>query len=624
MANTLTQWPALKTIDLPYELNYQRAIWGKADGLGSDYRWLAATPEFTGLASNLADKLNFIEENNPLSSGYWLSLGDSYYAVRCYPSRAVDANGQTGFLEKQLLEYQAKSQPRALAMVTLLDELTHFDDQVWWDRQVELTWLGSDAFIELSDADCIPVTVSEQRLAQKIEQGCQALAKELSIDQLTLIYCALLEQQAAVVIPELAEPLSLNALSVLTLPFELDKANSLSIAGGWPSTQISNEFLQQEQPWQLILLNQQQVDQELSQSWSVNLHKPISDNPHYKQAKVIAEALLDNNPVWLTQGSRPSFPAKSALEANKSTVNDKADNEVVADQDAVSEVVSANSEAVTISRQSPTPSSGRSPTVPTEDGVALTLWGPSAAGKTLLLAQLYLETVAKSQDWQIFPTETSLQFIENMRQVMRLDNSFPNATPVGTAEHISYRFQNKVQDISALIHLEDRAGKDYEQLQQDSRERLNQAAGLVLLFDPLRDRAELESEFYRTLEHLLVLSGRDTEKDPRPVAVCISKSDIYIKKPEDLTRAIEYPDEFVRERIEDYLLRPLDHFCANYKLFPVSSVGVKINYGVVEPVVFYDDALTPRIGQGGEPFNLMAPFAWVLSEIKAQNSEALV
>lgn len=247
--------------------------------------------------------------------------------------------------------------------------------------------------------------------------------------------------------------------------------------------------------------------------------------------------------------------------------------------------------------------------------IQLALWGPSAAGKTVLLAQLYLYMKKTRADWEIFPDAGSLRFIREMRAQMHRQNRFPTATAVGTEERIVYHFRNRETGAKASLAVEDRAGVDFEDLQPDAQERLRSAQGLVLLFDPTRDRTQLEIEVAQTLEEVHVASGRDVDKDDRPIAVCISKADVLISSATDLARARSDPGGFVRERVDPVLVDVLERFCTDYQLFPVSAAGLRLRYGVVETTVFYDESLTPRIGRGGQPFNLMAPFAWVLDRL---------
>lgn len=247
--------------------------------------------------------------------------------------------------------------------------------------------------------------------------------------------------------------------------------------------------------------------------------------------------------------------------------------------------------------------------------VHLTLWGPSAAGKTVLLAQLYIEAEAGG-DWDVFPTAESHAFIRQMRASMASTNAFPQATPVGAVERIAYRFHHRPTGTDVVLEMEDRAGRDYEELEEESQTRLAKSSGLVLLFDPSRSPADLEREVWDTLESIHISSGRGARKDPRPIAVCLSKADLLLDGPADLERALTDPDGFVRDRVDPSLLKALDRFCEHYRLFPVSSAGVRLGWGVIEPVVFYDEDLNPRLStDGGQPINVMAPFAWVLKQV---------
>jgi hypothetical protein len=137
----------------------------------------------------------------------------------------------------------------------------------------------------------------------------------------------------------------------------------------------------------------------------------------------------------------------------------------------------------------------------------------------------------------------------------------------------------------------------------------------VLLFDPLSDEGLLEARVADTLELLNVFSDHSGRKEERPIAVCVSKADVLIDTAKDLQRAIDAPHDFVRERLALALVRPLDRYCTNYRLFPVSAAGTRLRRGLIEPTVFLDEGFVSRICPGSRPFNLMAPFSWILSQV---------
>jgi hypothetical protein len=112
------------------------------------------------------------------------------------------------------------------------------------------------------------------------------------------------------------------------------------------------------------------------------------------------------------------------------------------------------------------------------------------------------------------------------------------------------------------------------------------------------------------------VTGRAGAPRDRPVAVCVSKADELIDSPAALRRAIADPDGFVRGlRQMSSLVRGVERRCNNMRLFPVSAAGLRLRFGVVERVVFYDEIFRPRLAPGGEAVNVMAPFTWLLGQV---------
>lgn len=254
-----------------------------------------------------------------------------------------------------------------------------------------------------------------------------------------------------------------------------------------------------------------------------------------------------------------------------------------------------------------------------DNRVQLTLWGPTQAGKTAFLAKLYLEADCEAE-WEVYPTPNSYAFFNMMRARMETMQRFPVATAVGQLEEIDYILQHSGGTTFAL-HLEDRAGEESTKLPDvmpgkiTLKERLGSAQGLILLFDATMDRGELSETVWNTLEQVYFTRGQIGGKDRRPIAVCLSKADIFIRSPADYSRALSDPDRFARDRVPDKVLEALQRRCAKYKLFPISAAGVRAQYGVIEPAVFLDEKLESRMCPGASPLNLMAPFSWLLREV---------
>lgn len=244
--------------------------------------------------------------------------------------------------------------------------------------------------------------------------------------------------------------------------------------------------------------------------------------------------------------------------------------------------------------------------------IDLALWGPSAAGKSMLVAQLYLAQNEARTDWDVLPTAEVLELVQQMRASIDDRNAFLLATGVGNEQELTYHFRHKKTGRQATLFVEDRAGVEWENMDPDALAKLQSAKGVVLLFDPTRPEAIVESEVQNTLEKLYVIRGANG-KDPRPVAVCLSKADTCIQSSEDFARATspatmhEFAAQFLTSRVFDSFGR----FLTNYRLFPVSSAGVRAQWGIVEPFAFLDEGLDARLRKGGEPINLFAPFHWL-------------
>lgn len=553
MSEPISLWPALEGLEsLPQQLKFERGVWGKVHGARSDYRWIAVSPSFGGREKELERRMFIGDEGAPATFPIWRTLDNTHYAVNCYPSRAQDAAGRGDFLEKHVIEWQRSiNLPALWGGLLLLPLVADYTDEIWWKKAKEINWLESDAVISLAEiAHSIPV--SWQQIEHRIAQGCQSLAETVSEEMLNEFYARLLAGQRPTVLDQVKQPLKPEALAVLLLPLPRSITDRLSLTGWVPSRQPDIEKLRH---WDIILNGTQTM---LNTSPTVS---PTTE--HYRQAKQMSQAVLANEPRLLQNVSQTSDASSSSMETQTSFSD-----------------------------------------------VQLTLWGPSSAGKTVYLAQLYVEAVLfNKEDWNVHLTEESSRFTEDMRRQMRSDNIFPSATMVGEVNKIVYQFQNNRTNDRFSLLIEDRAGKDYESFEESAQERLRTANGLILLFDYLRGPQVLEQEVWDTLGKLQVASL--TTIDERPIAICLSKADILIKSIADYRYAKNYPDKFVRSHLPPEVIKVLDKFCNNYHLFPISSAGLHIRHGCIEPTVFYDENLTPRICSVKQPFNLLAPIVWL-------------
>jgi hypothetical protein len=248
-------WPGLRLSGAPPErftLRVERGVWGKAHGARTDYRWLAASPGFERFAPRLEFELALGCEDEPHGAAtFWRSLKDAgACAVRVYPSRATDAAGRGGFLEKQVLAWRREPDlPAALAAFALLPFVARLDDKVWWERRQEVDWQRPDAVLGLED--CQPVEITPAELAAAVSSGIAALGEVVGHDELSAAYaCLLADPPCAAWLRQLGRPLPPEALAALLLPLSRERGERLSLASWVPSSRADAEEL--ESRWDVL------------------------------------------------------------------------------------------------------------------------------------------------------------------------------------------------------------------------------------------------------------------------------------------------------------------------------------------------------------------------------------
>jgi len=566
MDESALYWPALDFDgrELPQQLTCERGVWGKVHGAPTDFRWIAETPALAAPQKHIVEReLPLGSEDAPLSTTLWRVVEDTCYAVRVYPSTARDAAGGSGFLEKQLFEWKRPAHvPAALGALLLLPAVAALEPTDWEQQPADIRWSEEDHVTVLPANEARPTSMAAIEAA--IEEGLRGLSESITEEALADVYASLLAGNRAVPLQGLSSPLPPASLAAVLLPLPRSVADRISIAGWIPTTQLSEFDPEQiRRCWDVVG----------GDSAGSPSDRATPQGEQVRQGQAMARSIF-----------RDRGPARPRV------------------------VSAAMSKA----------------TDPAIKPVEIALWGPTAAGKTAFVAKLYLDS--KDGEWEVFSTGKSLAFVQDMRERIRKDNLFPFATIVGDIpREIEYIFTHSKNRVRWSMQLEDRAGYHSEKLEEAAqrekpgvvslKRRLESADGLVLLFDPLANEVALETSVANTLELLNVASGRVGLKEERPIAVCFSKADVLIRTPEDLQRAVEQPDAFVRERMPAALVRPLDRLCSNYRLFPVSAAGIRTRYGIIEPAVFVDEACQPRISPGGEAFNLLAPFTWILGEL---------
>ncbi|PZN84573.1 MAG: hypothetical protein DM484_02650 [Candidatus Methylumidiphilus alinenensis] len=548
------QWPALQGMPatLPAKLEYQRGVFGKVHGVRSDFRWIARSADFKR-GNELEEALYLGSQDKPCALPFWRCLAAVHYAGFAYPSRAKDAAQRGGFLEKQIADLGRSVLPAALSALLSLRMVWQWNDSIWWDRQESVNWSQPDSVLPIAAADCPGLDLEGlgDRLGKAIAEGLAGLM-ELGKESLAYFYASLLAGETPAILPS-TKPLGPEALAALLLPLPRPLADRLSLLGWVPSNLYELKDL--GKCWDGAVLAVGHNAPELSSK----------AKEYQAEAERMADAIYAADPDRLRLPS-PVLPAPASTD-------------------------------------------------PQDDSLQLAIWGPSSAGKTVLMAQLFLENAEKESDWLIVPNETSLQFIQNMRQ-SRGGNGFPPATPENFVSQLRYQFFNRTTGISASLLVEERPGRDYEKQKQDIRQRMKSADGLVLLIDPYRESRKLDEELANLFTHMQVDRQGIHPQDTRPIAVCLSKADDLINNPADLRHAMERPDDFVKTRDRWGLVPLFGRYCANYRFFPVSAVGVGLRHGIAESNTFYDENLKLRVKGKSQSFNLMAPFIWLIDQLR--------
>jgi hypothetical protein len=211
------------------EVVCQRAVYGKVHRAPTDYRWIAYSGGIAPGKMKLEREVALGSEDAPLTLYAWRYDALGAYAIKCYPSRAVDAAGRPAGLEKQVLYVPSTIDlpPAALAFL-MLGEIAAAEDSIWWDAWRDPRWQGMDFFLPVPEA-----RVSLENLEQSIEQGRAELREAATEGAVEQFFSA--TEKAPPAILSVEKPLPPLALAALLLPFERRATEKIGIAGGLPS-----------------------------------------------------------------------------------------------------------------------------------------------------------------------------------------------------------------------------------------------------------------------------------------------------------------------------------------------------------------------------------------------------
>lgn len=437
--------------------------------------------------------------------------------------------------------------------------------------------LGALALLErvagLTAAAAAPVPVGaldthveETTLATLIDDGRQALARCVGMDDLGRAYGCLLAGNPLVLLP-VAAPADAAALAVLLLPLSRDLADGLALGSGTPPGSARGLWL-------------------------------------VPRGVAVAAPAVAPTPAQLETGLELARALLGAFAISPATP-------------APAPTPWQDLESLQLPQPQPAEPPGP-PQTPPAGARTLRLWGAASSGKTVYLAQLFTRYHhGGDPDWSVrLPPGVNQGWFEARLAGFEEQNRFPEPTPAGAADQVMYWLVNEAAGRRAMIAVEDRPGRDYETFDADTARRLAAADGLLLLLDPLRDAATQNEEVTRGLLAMQQARGSH-EPDPRPLALCVSKCDALIGSAADLRRAQDDPAGFLERHIGTTIAEAVRHYFRRHRLFALSAAGLRVSHGAVLPAVFHDEQLELRISRAGVPLNLLAPLIWLLDEIGA-------
>ncbi|MCG8461713.1 MAG: hypothetical protein MI919_35980, partial [Holophagales bacterium] len=184
---------------------------------------------------DLGPALGVGAEDQPARCLFWRRLDDGRcLAVAAYPSRAVDAAGRSGFLERRVLAWRPEP---GTSIVQAMGALLELAAEQMADARLATApgaWLRPDFRLTLAAGT---VAVSPAELERHGEEGRRWLGEHLGEEGLAEVYARLLAGRRPAVL-RCQRPLPAPALAALLLPLPRSEAEALSLAGWVPSSRV--------------------------------------------------------------------------------------------------------------------------------------------------------------------------------------------------------------------------------------------------------------------------------------------------------------------------------------------------------------------------------------------------
>jgi hypothetical protein len=287
-------WPALTDVhQTAASLNYERAAYGKVHNAPTDYRWMARSSGLGQIAG--LEKLLALGSEKAASLFCWRATADRYYAVHCYPSRAVDRDHRRGFLERQVvcISRAGAAMPVPWIALAALSKVAEFTGGPWTQSWQDRRWEDPEHSEPFYAEDLLPIRIEKDAMQKGMQVALDVLKETVAmqadaLESLTLFYAALLSNNRPAPLIGVAGIFPPAAFAALLLPLPANVAAEISIAGGVPSTDLPQSS---SRNWDAIVTTEGGPV-----FWPAEIQVKHSV---LEQARRIARALVSNNPAEL-------------------------------------------------------------------------------------------------------------------------------------------------------------------------------------------------------------------------------------------------------------------------------------------------------------------------------------